>query len=280
MSETETLRELLLADLSTDLPIRGGSGNKAAPIVVTSPDLQAAVDVQMQVLRRLGAGRRVAWRLTEQEVLAPEQKTVRAAIETVAFTDQEVVTQQEELYFVLEALPANATTTSLPAPSGFVDPRSGVRIPYQLGWLHLSGATDNEPDSPGLGWTVAYDALALRGTVYVYDQRARLTSDDVESERVIEEFRTAVRDALGVNPGVEIKHQAMFRDPSGRGRCLLAILDVPGDSMSAVLLSARNGCFVKARVTFDATERHFGRIAHESMEAFVDAVRPGPAMTS
>ena len=68
--------------------------------------------------------------------------------------------------------------------------------------------------------------------------------------------------------------------PSGRGRCLLAILDVPGDSMSAVLLSARNGCFVKARVTFDATERHFGRMAHESMEAFVDAVRRGPTMAS
>jgi hypothetical protein len=280
MSETETLRELLLTDLSTDLPIRGGSGSKAAPIVVTSPGLQPAVDAQMEVLRCLGAGRRVAWRLTGQEVVVPEQKLVRAAIETVAFADREVVTQQEGLYFVVEALPAHATTTSLPAPSGFVDPRSGVPLPYQLGWLHLSGATDNEPDNPGLGWTVAYDALAIKGIVCVYDQRARLTSDDVGSDRVIEEFRTAVGEALGVNPGAEVKHQAMFRDPSGRGRCLLAILDVPGDSMSAVLLSARNGCFVKARVTFDATERHFGRMAHESMEAFVDAVRPGPAMTS
>jgi hypothetical protein len=57
-------------------------------------------------------------------------------------------------------------------------------------------------------------------------------------------------------------------------------MDLPGDSMSAVLLTTRNGCFVQARLTFDATERQFGRMAHESMQAFVDAVRPQPTTAS
>ena len=175
---------------------------------------------------------------------------------------------------MLEALPADAATTSLPSPSGFVDQRSGVGLPYQLGWLHLSGATDNEPDGPGLGWSVAYDSPGIQGTVYVYDRGETQESDDVESERVIDEFRSAVADALAVNPGAGVKHQAMFKDTSGRSRCLLAILDLPGESMSAVLLTVRNGCFVKARMTFDARMREYGRMAHESMEAFVDAVRP------
>ena len=280
MSTTETLRERLLSDFGVDLPIRDGTGIRGAPIVVAGANLQHCVDVQMQVLHCLGKGRRAAWRLLGQEVVAPERRVVRAAIETVVAHEQEVVTQQEAIYFVLEALPQDGTTLSLPVPSGFVDPRSGVRLPSQLGWLHLSSATDSEPRSPGRGWTVAYESLVIEGTVHVYDQGGRQHTDDVESARVVEEFRSVVAEALGANPGAEIEHQAMFRNPSGRGLCFLAILDLPGDSMTAVLLTVQNGCFVKARLTFDATEREFGRMAHESMEAFVDAVRPGPATTS
>jgi len=205
---------------------------------------------------------------------------VRADIETVALHEHEVVNEKEARYFVLEALSADDTTFSLPAPRGFVDPRSGLRLPCQLGWLHLNGATDNEPDRPGLGWSVAYDSLAAQGTVYVYDRGGRLDSEDVESARVVEEFRLAVADEIDATPGSEVKHHALFNDPSGRGLCLLAILDLPGDSMSAVLLTISHGCFVKARILFDATEREFGRMAHESMEAFVNAVRPHRAMTS
>jgi hypothetical protein len=280
MPATETLRDRLLREFGVDLPIRDGSGQQAEPIVVTAADLHEAVDTQMEVLRCLGEARRVAWRLIGLELVSAAPRVVRADIETVAPHEQEFVNRQEARYFVLEALSAEDTTFSLPAPSGFLDPRSGVRLPAQLGWLHLSGANDNEPDSPGLGWTVAYDSFAIQGTVYVYDKGERQDTDDVESARVAAEFRSAVADAIDVNPGAEVKHQAVFKDSSGRGRCLLAILDLPGDSMTAVLLTTSNGCFVKARVTFDATEREFGRMAHESMEVFVDAVRPHPAMTS
>ncbi len=263
-----------------DLPIRGGPGLETAPIVVTTEDLQVAVDVEMQVLHCMGKGSRAAWRLIGQEIVAPGQSLVRATIETAVAHEHEVVAHQEAIYFVLAALPTDASTTSLPAPSGFVDRRSGIRLPFQLGWLHLNGATDNEPGGPGLGWSVTYDGSALSGTVYVYDRQERQDTDDVESERVVEEFRSAVADARGVIAGAQVKHQAIFRDSSGRGRCLLAILELPGDSMSAVMLTVVNGCFVKARLTFSAAKREFGRMAHESIEAFVDAVRPGPQMTS
>jgi hypothetical protein len=280
MPATETLRDRLLREFGRDLPIRDGSGQEAEPIVVTAADLQESVDTQMEVLRCLGEAHRIAWRLIGQELVSAERKIVRADIETVASHEAEVVSRKGARYFVLEALSADGTTISLPVPTGFADLRSGVRLPAQLGWLHLSGATDNEPDSPGLGWSVAYHSLAIQGTVYVYDRGERQHSDDVESVRVVEEFRSAVADAIDVNPGAEVKHQAMFKDSSGRGRCLLAILDLPGDSMSAVLLTTSTDHFVKARITFDATEREFGRMAHESMEAFVDAVRPSPAMSS
>ena len=278
MSTTESLRVRLHRLFGVDLPIAGGSGLEAAPIVVTADELQDAVDVQLQVLRCLARGGGAAWRLVGQEVVGPG--LVRAVIDTLAVDAGEAVVRQEAIHFVLEALPADATTTSLPSPSGFLDPRSGVRLPCQLGWLHLAAATDNEPLEPGLGWSVAYDSPGVQGTVYVYDRGERQDTDEVESERVSDEFRSAITDALAVDPGAGIRHQALFKDESGRGRCLLAILDLPGDSMSAVLLTVRQGRFVKARVTFDASVREIGRMAHESMEAFVDAVRPAPAQRS
>lgn len=273
MSTTPSLRERLFQEFGEDLPIQKGSGLESAPIVVAADDLQRAVDVQMRVLQWLGRGSGAAWRLAGLEIVEPQQRLVRATIESIVARGHEVAAHQEAIYFVLEALPTDAATTSLPAPSGFVDPRSGVRLPNQLGWLHLGHATDNEPGSPGLGWCVAYESLAITGTVCVYDRGRRLETDDMESERVVQEFRAAVADALSEDPGAELKHQAMFKDPSERCRCLLALLDLPGDSMSAVLLTARNGCFVKMRLTFDASQREFGRMAHESMEAFVDTLQ-------
>ena len=50
--------------------------------------------------------------------------------------------------------------------------------------------------------------------------------------------------------------------------------------MTSVLLTARRGCFVKARITFDATEAAIARMAHESIEAFVEAVHPADALAS
>lgn len=276
MSGSEALRDRLLREFGVDLPIRGGPGREAAPIVVTAGDLQDAVDVQMQVLRCVGMGSRAAWRLTGQEVITPGRGIVRAVIDTVMVREHGVVTGQEAVYFMLDALPADALTTSLPAPSGFVDPHSRIHLPCQLGWLHLCNTPSKERGDPGVASSVAYDSVAIQGTVDVYDRGGRQVTDDVESAPVIGEFQLAVAGALSATPGAEVKNRAMFRDRSGRGRCLLAIVDLPGDSMSAVLLTLRNGCFVKACMTFDATEREFGRIAHESMEAFVEVVRPGP----
>jgi hypothetical protein len=274
MPESATLRESILRDFGLDLPIRGGCGTQAEPVVITTDTLQEAVNLQMQVLQCVCAGRGAAWRLTGQEVVAAGEKLVRSHVETLVTTGVEYAPHNEAFDFVLEALPMSATAIALPAASAFADDRSGVEFPCQLGWLHLVGATDNEPENPGLGWSIAYRSPGIEGTVYLYDEGTPLASDVIESERVIEAFRRAVVDALSVNPGAEVKHQASFRGPSGLSRCLMAILDLPGDSMSAVLMSARSGCLVKARMTFDATERQVGRMAHESMEAFVEAVRP------
>jgi hypothetical protein len=205
---------------------------------------------------------------------------IRAEIERLELHEKEVIAERASYYFRFQRIRDPVSVLAVADAGGHVDPRSGVRVPFQLGWLHLDRATDNEADTPGLGWTVTYESTGMQGAVFVYDHCAPLTSDEVESERVLGEFERAVGDAIGANPGSELKHQAIFREPTGRGRCLLAILDCVGDSMSAVLLTAQKRRFIKMRITFDATEREFGRMAHESMEAFVDAVRPMARSTS
>ena len=280
MPDDGTLREFLKRSFQVDLPIRGGDGNRATPIVVETPVLQAAVDVMAAVLRCVGVARRVGWRLLDFEVVSSADQLVRAGIETVRFEDGKVVSQLEGFYFVLAALPSDSTAIDLPAARGFVDPRSGVHLPMQLGWMHLHAMTDNEPLQHGLGWTVAYAGLSIEGTCYIYDHGDPVSSDTLADARVAGEFNDVVTTALQAAPGASVKHQAVFRGPTGEQRCLMAILDLPGSELTAALLTVSRGCFVKARITFDATEAIIARMAHESIEAFVDAARPPAARAS
>ncbi len=110
MPEPASLHEFLTREFGVDLPIRGGPGTQAAPIIVTTTDLQQAVDVQMQVLQLLAKARQVAWRLTAQEVVAHVGRTVQTTIETVAYANSQVVTQREAIHFLLEALPDDGTS--------------------------------------------------------------------------------------------------------------------------------------------------------------------------
>lgn len=280
MSDTETLHDFLLRDFEIDLPIHGGTGNKASPVVVTSPTLQEAVDVQMQVLRCLGIGRRIAWRVIEQEVVQSADKTVRVGIETIRFTEWEVEIQRESCYFVLDALRPEVTACRLPMPPGFSDLRSGITLPYQLGWVHLESVTDNEPQFSGLGSTVYFGGLAIKATVYVYASTDPPPTDaNVESDRVIEEFRRAVIDALRINEGSTILSSRLVGGSSAAPSFALAVLEQPAEHMSWVLLSPRNGFFVKGRITCVGQEARVHRMAHESIVALMNEIHPEAAIT-
>jgi hypothetical protein len=281
MSDTKTLHDLLLEDFGLDLPIYGGTGTKASPVVITSPTLQEAVDVQIQVLRCLGMGRRVAWRVIEQEVVQSADRTVRVGIETIQFTEQEVVIQREGHYFVLEVLSPGANACNLPEPSGFTDVRSGIRLPYQLAWLHFQGATDNEPQDPGLGTTVAFGGLAIKGTSYIYDNGDPPPVDaSVESDCVIEEFRGAVGEVLRMNEGSTVRSSRLVGGSAGAPFFALAVLDLPDEGTSWVILTAKDGFFVKGRFTCEGKEFRVHQMAHESMAALMNEIHPKAGITA
>ena len=280
MPDEFALRDFLKRAFQVDLPIRGGDGNEATPVVVAAPALPAAVEVMAVVLRCLGVARRIGWRLVDLEIVSPEKKLVRAGIETLQLVDQQYVVLREGVYFALDALATDSTSIDLPAPRDFVDPRSGVRLPTQLGWLHFFNATDDELQKPGLGSSVSYAGLRIEAMVSVYDNGQPLPSEDLADQRVVAEYAEVVSALIDASPGATVKHEARFLDPAGGHRCLMTIIDLPGSQMTSALLTTRRGCFVKARITFDATEAAIARMAHESIEAFVEAVRPAAARAS
>jgi len=267
---------MLLRDFGLDLPISGGGGKKAEPIVISTATLQEAVDAQMQVHRCIGKGREIAWRLEDSAVVNPAQKLVRAGLETITLTADQVLTNGEGLYFVIEALPTGATNIDLPAASGFLDPQSGLRLPYELGWMHFDGLTDYETTTPGLGCSAAYSALGFKATAYVYPWSGPPEFNGIGSAEVRAHFEAAIADALHANAGAEVSSRGTVQDHLGSERFLVASLRLADDSRSYVLLTAWHGYFVKVRVTCGTAEKKINEIMGQSIVALTHAVFDEP----
>ena len=270
------LREMLQRDFGVDLPISGGGGRRVDPIVVHTSSLQEAVDVQMQVHRCIGKGRRIAWRLEDTTVAEPERKLVRSGLETVIFLDDQVRTNGEALYFIFEALGDGGTTVSLPAPSGFHDPGSGLRLPYQLGWLHLDGATDYESRAPGYGHSATYGGLGAELTVYVYTGGQPPSENGVSAPEVHSEFERAISDIQKARGVADEPHRSVIPDRHGTARFLFASMLLPDDVMTYVMLGARHGHFVKVRLSCNTPEQKINELMWESLEALMAALFDEP----
>ncbi len=281
MSDAVNLHDLLFEDFGVDLPIRGGAGEKTSPVIVSAPTLQAFVDVQMEVLRCIGLGRRVAWRLLEQEVLHSTERTVRAHIETIQFTELEIVTHRLGYHFVVESLVPGEDVNNLPEPIGFRDSRSKVRLPYQLGWLHFTNITDHESVTPGLGTSAAFAGLDIKATVYVYASAdPPPLGVGVESERAIDEFRTAVGDVLRVNEGAEVNGSRFVHGAAGAPLFAVALLKLSDDVKTWVILTVKDGVFVKGRVTYSAEEFRVHQMALESIVALMSEIHADAGITA
>jgi hypothetical protein len=101
--EQITLRELLLADFEIDFPISGGTGNaRENPIVVHYRVPNDYVAVEYGVLRCLGVGRGVEWKLLQNSFFELDGRRIeQMRIETKWRTETEVITQIESYYFDL-----------------------------------------------------------------------------------------------------------------------------------------------------------------------------------
>jgi hypothetical protein len=95
------LRAMLKEDFGIDLPISGGIGNsRDGPVVIHYRVPNDYVAVEHTVLRCLGTGRRVEWKLLQQTLIEHNgRKLDQMKIETKETTDTEIITQIENYYF-------------------------------------------------------------------------------------------------------------------------------------------------------------------------------------
>ena len=96
-----TLKELLKSDFGVDLPISGGFGNSIDnPIILHRTDLNDYVGTESFILKCLGKGRKIEWKLLGQELLNQNERNVdKIKIETKQSTNNEIITQIENYYF-------------------------------------------------------------------------------------------------------------------------------------------------------------------------------------
>ena len=103
MSAAINLRKMLLEDFGIDFPISGGTGgSREAPIVIHYQVPNDYVGVEHGVLKCLGIGRGIEWKLLETSILEHEsRKLEQMKIETKWQTETESITQVENYYFDL-----------------------------------------------------------------------------------------------------------------------------------------------------------------------------------
>jgi hypothetical protein len=95
------LREFLKSDFGIDFPISGGMGNsRDTPIVIHREEPNDYAGVEYGVLRCLGIGRGIEWKLLKQTLLSQGDRQIdQMKIETVQLTPTERITQVENYYF-------------------------------------------------------------------------------------------------------------------------------------------------------------------------------------
>ena len=95
------LKERLAEDFDIDFPISGGTGNSRDNAIVIHRQIpNDYTAVEYGILRCLGIGRRIEWKVIQQDVLKHIDRTLdQLKIETKETTETEVVTRIENYYF-------------------------------------------------------------------------------------------------------------------------------------------------------------------------------------
>lgn len=234
---------MLKRDFDLELNIASGSGkSRDDPIVVLDSNPLDASKTEMTLLMGLGMGRGVLWRTLARNPIKHSNIFIeQIEIEIKEITDTEVITTRENYYFNVSKVITNQD--HLPEVIAYSDVGIKLDLPFELGWLHFKGVTDHESDSPGAGVGIAYGALGIKATVFVYDNTRADISDDIDSIDVQNEFKRAVFDFIEASPTAGTSGEL-----SKNRSFLLQAFNV-GGNFSITGLGVFRGKFIKLRIT-------------------------------
>lgn len=242
------LRELLKADYGIDLPISGGDGNsKSEPIVIEADTARVASRIQMEVARCIYASLGYHWRAVGKEILGTPTGTLEKLICEVKFPEGDlIVTERRAFYFDIDKVEVEPGKGTPPCRISLGDAYP-IDLPFQIGWFHFTGLTDNEQQSPGMGISIAYSAPYTKATIYLYNNQLPEIHYRETMDLFVSEFDSAVDDFLTMNP------KATQLAESRKDNMIFKSFSV-GSAYAIVMLSTINNLFFKVRVTKDGSK--------------------------
>jgi hypothetical protein len=284
MQSENRIKNLLKQDFGMDLNISGGSGqSREDPIIVLSDTETEAAHTELLVLRGIGKGRNLAgqnggggflWRSVGINLVSESSpQIVQRKIETKEIRSDEIVTQTENYYFSRKNLDSKAE--EIQSQVVVHENRSAsIRFPYEIGWLHFDYKIDNEPQSPGLGYTLAYNAPEIKATVYVYPIR-----DDAKSQPsfIHAELELARKEIILVHGEDAIEHDWGVRTEKDNIQYAFILKKEP-ERASVLMISERKRHFVKLRCTF-FDEPHMRDISNNFLASLLELIRSGETPT-
>jgi hypothetical protein len=209
-----SLKDLLFRDFGFDLPISGSFpelGMRANPIVIHSSDPVKIVETMYLSVHgmNLGFGAALAAASTADTPIGvlwqphpekwieyhPKEKLYSVRFERKELREDEIDTKTVRFYFRLSdyygPFVPNLERMDLPSVS-----YGGIRLPVAIGPLHHVPAKTvdyaKEKDRPDLGVGFAYEAVGLKGTVYIYPVPAGMAASDETLRRAFEQSASEV----------------------------------------------------------------------------------------
>lgn len=260
------LKELLLRDFGKDLKIAGGAGNSVDdPILIEVESAHDASWTEMEIASCIYGRLGWHWRAVGRAKLEEGGKLIeKLSCEVKYIEADQLITETRNFFFDLSNVDMGEQEIT-PACGFNLGSSTGMGLPYQLGWFHFTGLTNNEEAQAGMGVSAAYSAPTTQATVYVYNKGL----DDIKSgnESQLEaEFASAINDLLAVHTGA--KQVAERFD----NNLLFAAFEM-GTAYSIITLSGVGNHFFKIRATVDPSNEKY------SFDCLWDSVNTILAMT-
>jgi hypothetical protein len=281
MATDETaLREQIKRDFGFDLPIGSGSASsRDDPLVILASDPHDVALTEMLLLRCFGEVFEKLWRVRARVAMEGRWRHVeQVKVETKRLTSTEVVTEETNHYFDVSALiagkDAGAHDQRQAFMPGYVDPATGILFPYEIGWMHLDKAVENESAHPGLGLTISYTALNITASVYVYSRNIKPFPEMFDLDFVSAEFDAAASDLPGFNSSVRSADDRALAVSRGGTSYLWRAFEIGAHQSVLALTTARRN-YVKLRMTWLA-EPLFDEVASEFIDAVFDLASWAP----
>ena len=262
--QARSLAAMIHRYFGLQMPVGEGDGSAAHPYEITVPDPADAGLAINHLLLVLGLANEWAWKLLSTETLPDHPDVLRVNIQRVQWLDEAVVTENVTYDF---RFPGDATTIRLQDAPGCADPESGLGFPFEIGWLHYHGTTPAMPtDNLGRGHAAAFGAPGIDVTLYVYPGPKQLNFDAITAE-----FDRCQEAILLTQPTMGSALNQWGERKSGGQRYLYGAYRLVSPGTTVLMLTARNGHFVKIHATFTDDKTVVAQTT-ESLEELVTLV--------